>query len=108
MEGTRTLSSPSVTMDETEWYNAKITMRVYFDYNATTPPSPEVVQAVVGATQERFGNASSVHHFGQQAKAVLDDARSAVAALLHADLSEVVFTSGGGETEKLCLPSAAD
>src|SRR5260221_14724595 len=108
MEGTRTLSSPSVTMDETEWYNAKITMRVYFDYNATTPPSPEVVEAVVGATRERFGNASSVHHFGQQAKGVLDEARSAVAGLLNADLSEVVFTSGGTESDNFAIRGAAE
>ena len=54
-------------------------MRVYFDYNATTPPSPEVVERVLSATRELFGNASSVHHFGQQAKAALDEARSAVA-----------------------------
>src|SRR6195256_3793056 len=83
-------------------------MRVYFDYNATTPPSPEVVQAVVRATQERFGNASSVHHFGQQAKAVLDEARSAVAALLNADLSEVVFTSGGTESDNFAIRGAAE
>ena len=50
-------------------------MRVYFDYNATTPLAPEVVEAVVAATRDLFGNASSVHHFGQQAKAALDDAR---------------------------------
>ena len=50
-------------------------MRVYFDYNATTPLAPEVVDAVVRATRDQFGNASSVHHFGQQAKAALDEAR---------------------------------
>ena len=55
-------------------------MRVYFDYNATTPLSPEVAEAVARATRDLFGNASSVHHFGQQAKAALDEARSAVAA----------------------------
>ena len=54
-------------------------MRVYFDYNATTPLiAPEVTDAVGAASRELFGNASSVHHFGQQAKAALDDARSAV------------------------------
>jgi cysteine desulfurase len=83
-------------------------MRVYFDYNATTPPSPEVVQAVVRATQEQFGNASSVHHFGQQAKAVLDEARSAVAGLINADLSEVVFTSGGTESDNFAIRGAAE
>ena len=59
-------------------------MRVYFDYNATTPLAPEVIEAVARATRELFGNASSVHHFGQQAKAAIDEARSAVATLINA------------------------
>jgi cysteine desulfurase len=83
-------------------------MRVYFDYNATTPLSPEVIQAVMRATAEEFGNASSVHHFGQQAKAAIDDARSACAALLGGDPSEVVFTCGGTESDNFALRGAAD
>src|SRR4051812_50171080 len=82
-------------------------MRVYFDYNATTPPSPEVVERVAAATKDVFGNASSVHHFGQQAKATLDEARSAVAALIGADPSEVVFTAGGTEAGNFALRGAA-
>ncbi len=83
-------------------------MRVYFDYNATTPLAPEVVDAVVRATRELFGNASSVHHFGQQAKAALDEARSAVAALLRGDPSEIVFTSGGTEADNMAIRGAAE
>ena len=83
-------------------------MRVYFDYNATTPLTPEVIEAVVSATRHQFGNASSVHHFGQQAKALLDDARSSVAALLNGDPSEVVFTSGGTEADNLAIRGAAE
>ncbi len=83
-------------------------MRVYFDYNATTPPSPEVVDRVASATRDIFGNASSVHHFGQQAKAALDDARSAVASLIKADASEVVFTAGGTESDNFAIRGAAD
>ena len=83
-------------------------MRVYFDYNATTPPSPEVVERVAAATRDLFGNASSVHHFGQQAKASLDEARSSVAALIKADPSEVVFTSGGTESDNFALRGIAD
>src|SRR3954469_24372358 len=83
-------------------------MRVYFDYNATTPPSPEVVERVLSATRELFGNASSVHHFGQQAKAALDEARSAVAALIKADPSEIVFTSGGTESDNFAIRGAAE
>src|SRR5215203_2116583 len=83
-------------------------MRVYFDYNATTPPTPEVVERVAESTRDLFGNASSVHHFGQQAKAALDDARSAVAALIKADPSEVVFTAGGTESDNFALRGAAE
>src|SRR5436189_5490687 len=83
-------------------------MRVYFDYNATSPLAPAVIEAVIAVTREQFGNASSVHHFGQRAKAVLDEARSAVAALLHADPSEIVFTSGGTEADNLAIRGAAE
>jgi cysteine desulfurase len=83
-------------------------MRVYFDYNATTPLAPEVTEAVLRAMRDVFGNPSSIHHFGQQAKAALDDARSAVAALLHADPSEIVFTSGGTESDNLAIRGAAE
>lgn len=83
-------------------------MRVYFDYNATTPPTPEVVDRVAAATRDLFGNASSVHHFGQQAKAALDEARSAVAALIAADPSEVVFTAGGTESDNFAIRGVAD
>jgi cysteine desulfurase len=83
-------------------------MRVYFDYNATTPPAPEVVDRVRSATLDTFGNPSSVHHFGQQAKAALDDARSAIASLIHADPSEVVFTSGGTESDNFAIRGAVE
>jgi cysteine desulfurase len=83
-------------------------MRVYFDYNATTPLAPDVTEAVMRATRDVFGNASSVHHFGQQAKAAMDDARSVVAALLNGDPSEVVFTSGGTEADNFAIRGAAD
>jgi cysteine desulfurase len=83
-------------------------MRVYFDYNATTPLAPDVADAVARATRDLFGNASSVHYFGQQAKAAIDEARAATAALLHADPSEVVFTSGGTESDNFAIRGAAD
>src|SRR5438093_574998 len=83
-------------------------MRVYVDYNATTPLAPEVAAAVAKATQDLFGNASSVHYFGQQAKAAVDEARSAVAALINADPSEIVFTSGGTEADNFAIRGAAE
>src|SRR2546421_12232742 len=78
-------------------------MRVYFDYNATTPLAPGVADAVAAATRDLFGNPSSVHYFGQQAKAALDEARSAVATLVGGDPSEVVFTSGGTESDNFAI-----
>jgi len=86
----------------------RLPMRVYFDYNATTPLLPEVVEAVAGALREEFGNPSSVHAFGQRAKAALDAARSSVAALLNADPSEIVFTSGGTESDNFAIRGAAE
>src|SRR5471032_711785 len=83
-------------------------MRVYFDYNATTPLAPTVTDAVTRAMRDVFGNASSIHHFGQQAKAAMDEARSAVASLLNADLSEIVFTSGGTESDNFAIRGAAE
>ncbi|MGE3509802.1 MAG: cysteine desulfurase family protein [Vicinamibacterales bacterium] len=83
-------------------------MRVYFDYNATTPVAPEVADAVARATRDLFGNPSSVHHYGQQAKAALDDARSATARLIGAEPTEVVFTSGGTEADNLAIRGLAE
>jgi cysteine desulfurase len=83
-------------------------MRIYFDYNATTPVLPAVADAVMVATRDLFGNASSVHYFGQQAKAAMDTARSSVAALIGADPSEVVFTGGGTESDNFAIRGAAD
>src|SRR5262249_14838165 len=86
----------------------EIPMRVYFDHNATTPVDPAVVQVMVRTLGEEFGNASSVHHFGQRAKAILDVARSAVAAVLGAEPSDVVFTSGGTESDNFAIRGVAD
>ena len=83
-------------------------MRSYFDHNATTPPDPAVVEAVVRALRDEFGNPSSVHHFGQRAKALLDEARSSVAELIGAEPGDVVFTSGGTESDNMALRGAAE
>ena len=83
-------------------------MRVYFDYNATSPVAPDVIEAVARATRDLFGNASSVHHFGQQAKAALDEARSAIARLLNGEPSEIVFTGGGTESDNFAIRGAAE
>ena len=83
-------------------------MRIYFDHNATTPVDPAVAETIARVMTDEYGNASSVHHFGQRAKAVLDDARSAVAALLDAEPSEIVFTSGGTESDNFALRGVAE
>lgn len=82
--------------------------RAYFDHNATTPPDSAVVDAMRRALIEDFGNPSSVHHFGQRAKALLDEARSSVATLIGAEPAEVVFTSGGTEADNLAIRGAAE
>jgi len=80
--------------------------RYYFDHNATTPVSPEVLSAFTTALADVCGNASSVHHFGQQAKRSLESARRQVAAMLGADAKEVVFLSGGTESDNLAVMGA--
>jgi cysteine desulfurase len=82
--------------------------RFYFDHNATTPPDPAVIEAVHRALTDDFGNPSSVHHFGQRAKALLDEARSAIADLIGAEPAEIVLTSGGTEADNLALRGAAE
>jgi cysteine desulfurase len=83
-------------------------VRIYLDYNATSPVRPEVVQTMAHVLTDVPGNASSVHAFGQAAKAVVDDARSALGALIGAEATEVVFTSGGTEADNLALRGAAE
>src|SRR5918998_6480926 len=83
-------------------------MRIYLDHNATTPVDPAAAEAMMRALQDLFGNASSVHYYGQQAKAALDHARSAVAALIGAEPSEVIFMSGGTEADNFAIRGAAE
>jgi cysteine desulfurase len=77
--------------------------RVYFDNNATTPTLPEVRAAMEPYFLEHFGNASSIHHHGQETRAAVERARAAVARLLGCRASEIVFTSGGTEADNLAL-----
>ncbi len=77
--------------------------RVYLDNNATTPVLPEVFEAMQAYFGERFGNASSIHHHGQETRAAVERARESVAALLGCRASEIVFTSGGTEGDNLAI-----
>jgi len=76
---------------------------VYFDYNATTPLDPQVREAMLPLLDTVWGNPSSVHHVGRQARAILDDARDRAANVLGCKPSEVVFTSGGTESANLAI-----
>jgi cysteine desulfurase len=77
--------------------------RVYLDNNATTPVLPEVLEAMRPYFAEHFGNASSIHHHGQETRAAVERARDSVAALLGCRPSEIVFTSGGTEGDNLAI-----
>ena len=85
-----------------------VVARVYLDHNATTPLAPEVAERMDRAARDFWGNPSSVHHFGQQAKAAVDEARSQVAALLGGETSEVIFTGGGTESDNFGIRGAAE
>jgi len=84
------------------------TRKVYLDHSATTPADPRVVEAMLPYLTEKFGNASSVHSFGQEARAAVDRARREVAALIGARANEIVFVSGGTEANNLALRGITD
>lgn len=77
--------------------------RIYLDNSATTPVDPAVIDAMLPYLGENFGNASSIHYFGQQARAAVDKARFQIAALINAKPNEIVFTSGGTEANNLAI-----
>ncbi|MDI6758858.1 MAG: cysteine desulfurase NifS [Candidatus Omnitrophota bacterium] len=77
--------------------------RIYLDYAATTPCDPEVLKAMEPYFFEKFGNASSIYSFGQEARKAIEDAREFTASFLGARPEEIVFTSGGTESNNFCL-----
>jgi len=81
--------------------------RIYMDHSATTPVAPEVLQAMLPYFSERFGNGSSLHSFGLEAREAIEDAREKVAGLINAEPSEIYFTSGGTESDNLALKGIA-
>ena len=81
-------------------------MRVYLDNAATTPIAPEVVELLIPILQNDFGNPSSTHFYGRQAKAAIETSRRTIAKLLHCQASEIIFTSGGTEADNMALLSS--
>jgi cysteine desulfurase len=81
--------------------------RIYMDHSATSPVAPEVLEAMLPYFSEKFGNASSLHSFGLEAKEALEEAREKVAGLLGANSEEIIFTSGGTESDNLALKGIA-
>ena len=81
-------------------------MHHYFDHNATTPVAPEVVEAMVPYLGTEYGNASSIHRFGQIAKAAVERGRTQLAELIHCEPGELVLTSGGTEADNMAVLGA--
>lgn len=81
--------------------------RIYLDHNASTPVRAEVLDAMLPYFSEHYGNASSAHAFGQEAKGAIEEARAKVAALVNAAPNEIVFTSGGTESDNMGVLGAA-
>jgi cysteine desulfurase len=81
--------------------------RIYLDYSATTPPDPQVIEATVAALGSSFGNASSVHSFGREARSILEQSRDRIAQWIGAGSDEVFFTSGGTEADNHAIKGIA-
>src|SRR5262249_35636594 len=89
-------------------WRVNIMNRIYLDNSATTRVADEVLQAMLPFFTTDFGNASSIHSFGQRARAELEAARQQVADLLDADAKEIVFTSGGTESDNMAVRGVAE
>src|SRR5262245_22774947 len=80
---------------------------IYLDHSATTPTDPRVVQAILPYFTETYGNISSAHTFGRKAEAAVEDARETIATVLNCRPNEIIFTSGGSESDNLAVRGAA-
>ncbi|MHB8157543.1 MAG: cysteine desulfurase family protein, partial [Desulfocucumaceae bacterium] len=81
--------------------------RIYFDHSATTPVRPEVAEVMCGYIKENFGNPTSLHYFGRQVRKDVEEAREKVAAAIGATANEIIFTSGGTESDNMAIHGVA-
>jgi len=81
--------------------------RIYLDYAATTPTDERVVETMLPYFTEKFGNPSSIHSFGQESRAAIEESREKIASLLRAEPKEIIFTSGGTESDNFAIKSVA-
>ncbi|MGG4550517.1 cysteine desulfurase family protein [Rossellomorea marisflavi] len=81
--------------------------RIYLDHAATSPVHPAVIDEMMTVMQGTFGNPSSIHSFGREARSIVDRSRSIAAASIHADHNEIIFTSGGTEADNMAIIGAA-
>jgi len=82
--------------------------RIYLDHSATTSVDPQVLEAMLPYFSEKFGNASSVHSFGQEARGAVDNSRHAIAEFLNCKSTEIIFTSGGSESDNLAIKGVVE
>lgn len=94
-------------VNEKSLENSKNFQKVYFDHAATTATDKEVVKAMLPYFSEKFGNASSLHQFGQEAKEALEASRETIAELINAEPREIIFTSGGTESDNMAVKEIA-
>ena len=83
-------------------------MRAYLDNAATTPMAPEVIEVMTNIMKNNFGNPSSIHSYGRETKAIIENARRTVANLIHAEPKEIIFTSGGTEADNMAISCAVN
>jgi len=81
--------------------------RIYFDHSASTPLAPEVLEAMLTFYREKYGNASSIHSFGREARVAIEEAREQIAKVIRAKAAEIIFTSGGTEADNLAIKGVA-
>ncbi len=82
-------------------------MRIYLDHAATTKTDQKVVEAMLPYFTEKYGNASSIHQFGQEAREAVERSRETIAKFINADPKEVIFTSGGTESDNQAIKEIA-